>query len=101
MERIGHQYDYETYREIMNDLLQPISGEGLDSETLRRLYESKLVYLENLRLKCFREINSGRQTHFTADDHTLIVKALGETTRHLRQIVLLAITDNLAKRQVS
>ena len=101
MERIASQYDYETYREIMSDLIHPISAEGLDFDTLRRLYESKLVYLDNLRIKCFREINSGRETHFTASDHSLIVKAHGETTKQLRQVVLLAITDNLAKRQVS
>jgi hypothetical protein len=101
VERSGSQYDYETYQEIMSDLIQPISAKDLDFDTLRRLYESKLVYLENLRIKCFREINSGRETHFTADDHALIVKAHGETVRYLRQTLLLAITDNLAKRQVS
>lgn len=95
------QYDYATYREIMGDLMQPISAEGLDLDTLRRLYESKVVYLENLRIKCFKEMNSGRDSHFTADDHALIIKASAEAVRQLRQVVLLAITDNLAKRQVS
>jgi hypothetical protein len=96
-----NQLDYVTYREIMGDLLQPISSEGLDFDTLKRLYESKVVYLENLRIKCFKEINSGRGSHFTSEDHTLIIKASAEANKQLRQIVLLAITDNLAKRQVS
>jgi len=96
-----NQLDYATYREIMGDLLQPISSEGLDLDTLKRLYESKVVYLENLRIKCFVEMNSDRGSHFTAEDQALIVKAAAEANRQLRQVVLLAITDNLAKRQVS
>lgn len=85
----------------MGDLLQPISAEGLDLDTLRRLYESKVVYLENLRVKCFREINAGNASHFSSEDFILILDALAEANRQLRQVVLLAITDNLAKRQVS
>mgnify|MGYP006276363717 CR=1 FL=1 len=96
-----NQLDHATYREIMGDLLQPISSEGLDFETLKRLYESKVVYLENLRVKCFKEMNSDRGSLFTAEDHALILKAAAEANRQLRQVVLLAITDNLAKRQVS
>lgn len=99
--------DYATYREIMDELLRPISGEGLDSDTLKRLYESKLVYLENLRVKCFRAINSntgspesGNPTnHFTPDDYSLIVKAISDTRGHLRHSMLLAISGNLSRRK--
>ena len=89
--------DYETYREIMDDLLKPIAGDGLDIDTLKRLYESKLVYLENLRVKCFRELNGGRKSHFSHDDYRLIVRAGTETRKELRDVVLSAINQRLAK----
>lgn len=90
--------DYETYKEIMGDLLRPIEGKGLDIDTLRRLYESKLVYLENLRIKCFLEINGGGAGYFTIEDYQLILKAVGETNAHLRTVMLGEITSNLARR---
>lgn len=100
--------DYETYREIMGELLRPISGSDLDAETLKRLYESKLVYLENLRVQCFLAINApgpgaGKDTlrtaHFTAKDYALILDAIKTTRSHLRQVVLVAITSNFARRK--
>lgn len=90
--------DYETYKEIMGDLLRPIEGKGLDIDTLRRLYESKLVYLENLRIKCFLEINGDSSGYFTIEDYQLILKAVGETNTHLRTVMLGEITSNLARR---
>ena len=91
--------DYETYREIMGELLRPIEAHGLDVDTLKRLYESKLVYLENLRVKCFKEANGGGG-HFTMDDYRLILKALAETNRHLRDLILLALDTSMKKRSV-
>jgi hypothetical protein len=93
--------DYETYKEIMTDLLRPIEGKGLDIDTLRRLYESKLVYLENLRIKCFLEINGEKGGFFTVEDYQLILKAVGETNSHLRTIMLGAITHHLARKAAS
>jgi len=93
--------DYETYREIMSDLMQPISGEGLDDDTLKRLYESKLVYLENLRQKCFVELNSAKPSHFSTDDQALVLAAIKQTRVFLRELILLSITNNLARRKVS
>jgi hypothetical protein len=87
--------DYDTYREIMDDLLKPIAGDGLDLDTLKRLYESKMVYLENLRLKCFRDLNSNRETHFTKDDYRIIVEGGKQTRSHLRTVVLSAINIRL------
>ena len=92
--------DYETYRQIMDELLQPILQEGLDVDTLRRLYQSKLVYLENLRVKCFREMNAPSSSPFTMTDYQLILKAVNETHRHIRDLILLAINNNLEKRKV-
>lgn len=88
--------DYETYLEIMEDLLKPISSEGLDLETLKRLYESKMVYLENLRVKCFKELNAARQCHFSHEDYKLVVRAGIETRKELRQVVLNAIHSRLS-----
>ena len=92
--------DYDTYKQIMDELLQPIAQEGLDLDTLRRLYQSKLVYLENLRVKCFREMNGETTSHFSMDDYQLILKAITETHRHVRDLILLSINSNLAKRKV-
>ncbi len=93
--------DYQTYKEIMGELLQPIVATGLPDETLKRLYESKLVYLENLRLKCFREINNDKSvTSFQASDYELILSALATTRQHLREVVMVVIHTNLNKRKV-
>ena len=94
---MGHkaQTDYETYREIMNDLLKPISSDGLDDDTVKRLYESKIVYLENLRVKCFRDMNAGHETHFKKEDYALILDALKQARNHLRGVVLGVINTRL------
>jgi len=93
--------DFATYREIMGELLRPIEAHGLDVDTLKRLYESKLVYLENLRVRCFFELNSAAGGHFTMNDYKLILQALADTNRHLRNLILLAISTNLKKRTAS
>jgi len=93
--------DYETYREIMDELVKPIVGEGLDPETLKNLYESKAVYLENLRVRSFTELNHLKSTHFTWKDYQLILDAMQQTRNHVRQLILLVIHDKLAKRKVS
>lgn len=79
----------------MNDLLKPIASDGVDTDTLKRLYESKMVYLENLRIKCFRDMNSGKPSHFSQDDYRIIVQAAMQTRQHLRGVVLGAINTRL------
>jgi hypothetical protein len=91
--------DYETYKAIMDDLLIPIQSEGVDMETLKRLYESKMVYLENLRIKCFKEVNQAKSSHFKQDDYQLIVAAGHQTRQHLRNVVLTAIQQRLSRIQ--
>ncbi len=93
--------DYETYREIMGELLKPILAEGLDGETLKNLYESKAVYLENLRVKCFTELNHRKQTHFTWRDYQLILDAIRETRQHVRSLILTSLHGSLGQRKVS
>ena len=90
--------DFDTYREIMDELLQPISGEDLDADTLKRLYESKLVYLENLRIKCFEQLNDSKSdSHFTTDDYSVILDARNKTQGHIRTLIFNAMTENLQK----
>jgi len=90
--------DYETFKEIEGDLLRPLVGEGLDLETLSKLYQSKLVYLCNLRSKCFMDLNRSESPVFTADDLELIVKAIHLTQNHLRNLILTAMEESLSKR---
>ena len=93
--------DYETYLEIMDDLLSPIRSDGLDPDTLKRLYESKLVYLENLRVKCFMEMNHPEgKAFFTVHDYEIILKAIRQTHCHLHDLVVLAVSCSLHKRKV-
>ena len=93
--------DYATFKEIMGELLNPIMAEGLELDTLKRLYESKAVYLENLRVKCFWEINKNPRTFFSTQDYQLILRAIAETRNHLRHLILAAVNSQLAKRRVS
>ena len=102
---VGMKYpeaiDYETYQEIMGELDSPIMVSGLDLEMVKRLYESKAVYLENLRVKCFCEINSESSSCFTNDDYLLILNAIKETKLHLRNLILLAVTNQLDELKAS
>lgn len=91
--------DYETYKEIMGELIKPILAEGLDPETLKSLYESKAVYLENLRIKCFKELNSKRETHFTWSDYNLVVRAIEENRSHVRHLILVVVNEKLDRRK--
>ncbi len=92
--------DYDTYREIMDDLICPIAAKDLDDDTLVRLYHSKLVYLENLRQKCFWEMNSLLSSPFGIADYQLILDAIQKNKHHLRNVMLLAISSNIANRKV-
>jgi hypothetical protein len=93
--------EYETYREIMDELVKPIIADDLDPETLKSLYESKAVYLENLRVKCFTELNAKSSSHFTWDDYALIQRAIKEMRQHVRQLILIVVQDKLEKRLAS
>ena len=84
--------DYETYKQIMNELLLPICEEGLDLDTLKRLYESKWVYLENLRIRCFLDMNRiSDNTLFTISDYRLILEAQKKTSFQLRHLIITAL----------
>lgn len=93
--------DYETYKEIMGELLSPIMAGDLDHDTLKRLYESKAVYLENLRTKCFWEMNTQKSSHFTHGDYLLILQAIEDTRGQLRRVILGSLSTKLSLRRVS
>ncbi|SME97411.1 hypothetical protein [Pseudobacteriovorax antillogorgiicola] len=92
--------DYETYQEIMGELLKPIIADGVDHDTLKRLYESKAVYLENLRIKCFMEMNGKQDSHFSKDDYQLILRAIEENRKHVRSLILCVFNEKLSKSKI-
>lgn len=96
MSKVSH-IDYETYKEIMEDLLSPIEPKDLDSITIKKLYESKLIYLENLRQKCFIEINTTTNSLFTESDYQLILEAIKQTKKYLKQEIINTINQKLSK----
>lgn len=80
----------------MDELLSPIQGVGLDEKTLFRLYESKLVYLKNLRVKCFQDMNRRSPVNlFTEPDYKRILKAIDQTEVHLHDLVVKAVLSRL------
>jgi hypothetical protein len=83
----------------MDELARPIHTVDLDVGTLRRLYESKAVYLENLRVKCFMEINTNPSSPYSQEDYRYILKAIEETRGHIRGLILNAINHNLSQRR--
>lgn len=96
----GIATDYETYQQIIDQLLRPIESAGLDVDTLKRLYESKYVYLENLRVKCFFEINNPKKSPFKQNDYELILQALAMTRNHLHDLVIATLSDKLSRRKI-
>lgn len=89
--------DYAEYREIMDDLHQPIKMEGLDSQTIKELYVSKLVYLENLRVTCFTEMNKTEGSCFRTEDYQFIIEAIEKTKVYLRETILFALHSSLSR----
>ena len=96
--------DYQSYQKIMDELLMPISGRHLDARTIKRLYESKLVYLENLRRKCFMDMNQefpfeDNDCLFSPEDYHLILQAIKATHFHMRDLILLNLSKALEEHQ--
>lgn len=87
---------YQSYQRIKVDLHQKIDDTGLDAMTLKRLYESKLVYLEELRRTCFRSLNSAEESSFTPDDLGFIITGIRITRSHLRALVR-GVIDHLGQ----
>ena len=93
--------DYETYREIMDELKNPIIGKGLDPDLLIRLHESKVIYLDNLRVRCFREINKNEETHFSWDDYIYIVSALDDCRATTKSLIIHSINTLLSTKKIA
>jgi hypothetical protein len=84
--------DFETYSQIKWELHRPIQDEGIDFETLKRLYESKLAYLEKLRVRCFSAMNLDNASPFQMQDYEYILIAIQTTKDHLRDLIRTAST---------
>ncbi|MBP9708538.1 MAG: hypothetical protein KBD78_12920 [Oligoflexales bacterium] len=94
--------DYETFKEVSSELLNPIDPMGLDAETLKRLYESKYVYLENIRGKCFRNMNQVKPySLFSQEDYQLILSARDATNFQLKKLILVEMHTKLGRRKAS
>lgn len=86
--------DYDTYKEVSEDLLSPIVADGLDIDTLKRLYQSKLVYLNNLRKQCFLDVNRSESV-FSSQDLEHVTQAISSTNYHIRELILLTLENTL------
>ena len=86
MMKESYATDYDTYSQIKWELHRPIQEDGLDFETMLRLYESKRLYLERLRVKCFLAINMVGVTAFTLQDYSYILIALQTTKERVKQL---------------
>ncbi len=94
------QKEYTAFCQIRPDLLLPITGEGIDGDTLVRLYESKLVYLENLREKAFMDINSRlAERYFQNGDYLGILEAIEITKLQLKEVMIGEIRHSLGRRK--
>ena len=93
--------DYETYKEIMDELRNPIIAKGLEPEIMVRLHESKVIYLENLRVRCFKELNLEGVAHFSWDDYNYIVLALEECRATTRSLVIHSVKNYLSNQKIA
>lgn len=88
--------DYETFMQIRAEILCPIADSGLDVVTLRSLHESKLVYLNQLRVQCFHSLNTpAPKDLYSMSDYQLIMQAIHSTKKQLRELMLGAISSAL------
>lgn len=78
--------DYETYLKIKWDLHRPIQDTEIDFDTMKRLYESKLAYLERLRVHCFYSMNHEDDQAFQMKDYECILQALRSTKAHFEDL---------------
>ena len=78
--------DYETYTQIKWDLHRPIQDNEIDFDTLKRLYESKLAYLERLRISCFTAINQKQGSTFQMKDYEYILLALKSNKERFQEL---------------
>lgn len=85
---------YKLYSEIKQELHCPIPKQDRTWEDLRDLYESKLSYLERLRVVCFEDMNS-QTADFSIQDYQHILQAIQFTKEHLASLVRLAIMETL------
>lgn len=101
-QRATGDISYQLYRELMEELLAPLEP-TLDVNVRYELYQSKLIYLENLQEQCFRTVNkrpAGSATHnddFTPQDMKTINSAITSTHNFMRSTILEALNLRLSR----
>ena len=88
--------DYNTYCQIKDDLPLPIFNAEVDKETLKRLYDSKLFYLEHLRTTCFKAMNKNTSSNFTVEDYSFILYSIENTKKYLNDLVREVVVHKLS-----
>jgi len=89
--------EFSIYRDIAKDLLNPIKEE-VDVITKKQLYLSKLIYLEHLHKRVFKELNTNPQnTLFKSDDICLILKAIKRTKYFIKTLYTESLYNSLSK----
>ncbi|MEY4065812.1 MAG: hypothetical protein RIR26_2020 [Pseudomonadota bacterium] len=101
-QRSQGDFSYQLYCELLEELLEPIEP-TLDLNTRYELYQSKLIYLENLQEQCFRSVNRNSNGHsqmhddFTSQDLQTIKTAITSTHAFMRSTILEALNLRLAQ----
>lgn len=89
--------NYDLYRDIADDLSSQVD-QKLEPEVRYELYQSKLVYLTNLQIQCFKQINlAGSKSQFQNSDLANIILAIEMTHKQMRDTVLEAMDKCLAR----
>jgi hypothetical protein len=80
---------YELYRELAGELCAPIDDVNMGLELRHELYLSKLVYLQNLQVQCFKNINSSQQKDclYDVSDLENIYHAIQVTEEFLKDTI--------------
>ena len=89
--------EFNIYKDIAKDLLNPIN-EDVDVITKIHLYLSKLIYLEHLHKRVFKELNTNPQnTLFKTDDICLILKAIKKNKHFIKTLYTESLHNSLSK----
>jgi len=81
---------YELYKELSDELCDPIVENNMPLELKFELYQSKLIYLYNLNEQCFRSVNvkeNKSQKNYTTDDLIKIQKAIEFTKNYIKETI--------------
>jgi len=88
---------YELYRELAGELCAPIDDIDMGLELRYELYLSKLIYLQNLQVQCFKHINSSqkKEIFYEVTDLENICRAIKVTEEFLKETVRSCFCESL------